>query len=81
MRLCENGFNHLTDTLDLKSYEIDIRDVRINHKFLLELDKFMDSPYYILRGRWPKIYLFSEQTFFWLSMHNNNFDRFLKSYV
>jgi|TARA_B110000858_G_scaffold69405_1_gene80681 hypothetical protein len=80
LRLNENGYRFLVHDLDLEKYIVDIREQKINFKFLLELDRFMDCPYFIMTGRWPKIILFSEQTYFWLSMHNQDFQSFLNAY-
>lgn len=79
LRLTEGGHNYLCKNLEIENFEIDIRDQKINHKFLLELDKYLDCPYYILGGRWPKIYLYSEKTYFWLVMNNKEWDRFLRA--
>lgn len=80
LRLTEGGHNYLSKNLDIETFKIDIRDQKVNHKFLLELDKYLNCPYYIETGRWPKIYLYSEQTFMWLAINNSEWDRFLRAY-
>ena len=80
LRLNDNGYHFLVNALDLETYIVDLREYHITYKFLLELDKFMNCPYYIIRGRRPKIILFSEQTYFWLTLHNYDFKTFLESY-
>ena len=51
MRLTDIGFNFLTKTLNLESFSIDVRDVKFNGKFLIGLDRFVKSPYYLEIGR------------------------------
>ena len=80
LRLNENGYHFVNKTLEIENWSVDIRQVKVSHKFLLELDRFMNCPYYIVTGRWPKIIIFSEQTYFWLVMHNKDFERFLNGY-
>jgi hypothetical protein len=77
LRLSDNGYNHLVTKLDVENWTIDIRDNKLTQRFLLDLDKFIDCPYYIVKGRWPKIVIFKEQTYFTLALHNKNFESFL----
>ena len=77
LRLTDNGYGHLVTKLDIKNWIIDIRDNELTHRFLLDLDKFIDCPYYIVKGRWPKIVIFKEQTYFTLALHNKDFESFL----
>ena len=79
LRLCDNGYHFLINDIELDSYTVEIYKIRLNHKFLLELDKFMDCPYYLVRGRWPKIILFSEHTYMWCCLHED-FKSFLNGY-
>lgn len=79
LRLTEQGYQCLTQDIELAHWEIDIREQNVTQRFLLDLDRFLDCPYYIQRGRWPKIILFSEKTYFWLIMHDKDFERFLNA--
>ena len=79
LRLTEQGCECLIEDIELECWEIDIREQRITQRFLLDLDRFLDCPYFIQRGRWPKIILFSEKTYFWLILHNKDFERFLNA--
>ena len=79
LRLTENGYCCLVEDIKLQNWEIDIRDQKVTQRFLLDLDRFMNCPYYVQRGRWPKVILFSEQTYFWLILHNQDFERFLNA--
>ena len=45
LRLTDNGYDHLVTKLDIKNWIIDIRDNKLTHRFLLDLDKFIDCPY------------------------------------
>ena len=67
LRLTEQGLRCLLDDLDLKSYDIKLWDdaghIEVNYKFLLDLDKQLQVPYYVQKGRWPRIILFDEQRF------------------
>ena len=80
LRLTEQGLRCLLDDIDLKSYDIKLWDdaghIEVNYKFLLDLDKQLQVPYYVQKGRWPRIILFDEQTYFWASLHTD-FQRFL----
>ena len=80
LRLTEQGFRCLLDDLDLQSYDIKLWDdagrIEDNYKFLLDLDKQLQVPYYVQVGRWPRIILFDEQTYFWATLHGD-FQRFL----
>ena len=80
LRLTEQGFRCLIDDLDLKSYNIKLWDdssrIEVNYRFLLDLDKQLQVPYYVQLGRWPRILLFDEQTYFWATLLGD-FQRFL----
>ena len=80
MRLTDIGFNFLTKTLNLESFSIDVRDVKFNGKFLIGLDRFVKSPYYLEIGRWSRITLFDGKTYFALTMYGNDFEKFIKAH-
>tara|TARA_B100001564_G_C20510637_1_gene610479 strand:- start:131 stop:502 length:372 start_codon:yes stop_codon:yes gene_type:complete len=83
MRLTDQGFRCLKEDLDLQSYHIKLWDdngtIDTNYKFLLDLDKHLEVPYYVQLGRWPRVMLFDEQTYFWATLHGD-FQRFLDGY-
>jgi len=79
LRLNDNGYTYLVNSLELQSYTVSLHEQKITQKFLLELDKFMDCPYFLVRGRWPKIILFSEKTYMWCCLHED-FRSFLNGY-
>ena len=79
LRLTDRGVD-LLDIIELEKFSVDLKDVRLTNQFYLDLDKYMDCPYYIQTGRWPKIYIYSERTYFWLIINNKNWDRFLASH-
>jgi len=84
LRLTESGYDCLISDLNLTEYEIKLWDdndniVQVNFKFLLDLDKHLECPYYVRLGRWPKIILFDEKVYFWACMHSD-FQRFLDGY-
>lgn len=85
LRLTELGFKCLVEDLELQTYDIKLwnedtnNPVKINHRFLLDLDRYIECPYYVLKGRWPRILLFDEKVYFWACMHDD-FQRFLNGY-
>ena len=83
LRLTDQGFRCLIDDIGLTSYDIKLWDdngrIDTGYKFLLDLDKHLEVPYYVQVGRWPRIILFDEQTYFWAIMHGD-FQRFLDGY-
>ena len=86
LRLTEGGHNYLSKNLQLETYEVDIREQRVNNKFLVELDKYLTCPYYmktgrktLLNGGYTSIILYDEKTYFWLVMNNKEWDRFLRA--
>ena len=83
LRLTDSGYNCLVSDLNLEKYDIKLWDddhvVQINFKFLLDLDKHLECPYYVRLGRWPLIILFDEKVYFWACMHGD-FQKFLDGY-
>ena len=80
LRLTQKGHDYLVNKLELEHWSIDLRGQSLTQKFLLKLDKFVNCPYTIIKGRWPKIVIFGEQTYFWLALHNKDFEKFLNAY-
>jgi hypothetical protein len=80
LRLSQNGYDCLVEDLGLETYEIPLWDdkgtVRLNYKFFLDLEKYLQVPYYLAIQRWPRIILFDEKTYFWSRMHKD-FQQFL----
>lgn len=79
-RLTDQGHAYLTNVLEVESWPIDLKDYEVNGKFLLELDKFLDCPYHVRLGRWPKVSIYDEKAVFWLTLNNQNFEKFLNAY-
>lgn len=87
MRLTSDANEYLLRVLNLEYYEISLVDVKVNNKFLLDLDRFIKCPYYLQTGRrtmmnggYTKILLFDKKIFFTLTMYNNDFEKFLKAH-
>jgi hypothetical protein len=83
LRLTDLGYKCLVEDLQLKTYELQLWNkdshIDVNYKFLLDLDKHLNVPYYVRIGRWPVVTLFDEQTYFWATLHGD-FQRFLDGY-
>lgn len=81
-RLTQKGCLHLIDKLKLEYYEIPIEQVDPSPRFLLDLDRFIKTPYYIrnIKKRSRTILLFDKKTFFALTMYNNDFERFINAH-
>ena len=78
-RLTQRGCLHLVDRLELEYYEIPIGEVNPTPRFLLDLDRFIKTPYYIrnIKKKSRTILLFDKKTYFALTMYNNDFEKFL----
>lgn len=58
-RLSDDGFDFLTKTLDLKSYEIPFTDtIEISPQTIVFLERYLDCPYYLT---YKSITVFSER--------------------
>lgn len=79
-RLTKQGDNFLTETLVLESSTTKLENINANSKFLLELDKFLDFPYYVETGRWPKIKMYDMKAAMWLTFHDDNFSGFMNAF-
>ena len=90
-RLTAQGYKHCRRTLDLEYFEIELEDVIATPGFLLDLDKYIKTPYYIkmpsnlfpLLGSLIEIKsigLFDKKTYFTLTMYNNDFKKFINAH-
>ena len=81
-RLTAQGYKHCRKTLDLEYFEIELEDVEATPGFLLDLDKYIKTPYYIKmpRNTIKSIVLFDKKTYFTLTMYNNDFKKFINAH-
>jgi hypothetical protein len=68
--------------LQLEYFEISIEDVDPSGRFLLDLDRFIKTPYYIrdIKKRTRSIMLFDKKTHFALTMYNGDFQKFINAH-
>lgn len=74
MRLTQAGFLALKDKLNLKTYQIDIKKINFTNQILLNLDKFIDSPYYLDND---SVTVFREKTAIELILYEGNLEKFI----
>ena len=81
-RLTAQGYKHCRKTLDLEYFEIELDNVVATPGFLLDLDKYIKTPYYIKMPRniIKSIVLFDKKTYFALTMYNNDFQKFINAH-
>jgi len=81
-RLTQKGCLHCVDRLQLAYYEIPIEDVDPIGRFLLDLDRFIKTPYYIrdIKKSSRSIMLFDKKTHFALTMYNGDFQKFINAH-
>jgi hypothetical protein len=81
-RLTQKGCLHCIDRLQLEYYEIPIPDIDPSPKFLLDLDRFIKTPYYIrnIKKQSRSILLFDKKTHFALTMYNGDFQKFINAH-
>jgi len=81
-RLHARGYKHCITTLKLEHYSIDLEDVSMTSRFLLDLDRFIKTPYYIknVNKKDKSIILFDKKTYFALTMYNNDFEKFINAH-
>ena len=82
MRLTQRGCIQLIDRLKLEYYEIPIEEVEPTGRFLLDLDRYIKTPYYIrdIKKRSRSILLFDKKTHFALTMYNGDFQKFVNAH-
>ncbi len=82
MRLTQRGCIQLIDRLKLEYYEIPIEEVEPTGRFLLDLDRYIKTPYYIrdIKKRSRSILLFDKKTHFALTMYNGDFEKFVNAH-
>ena len=80
-RLTQRGCLHCVDRLQLAYYEISIEDVEPSGRFLLDLDRFIKTPYYIrdIKKRTRSIMLFDQKKHFARTMYKGDFQKFIKA--
>ena len=81
-RLTQQGCIHCIDKLKLEYFEIKLEDIQNTPGFLLDLDKYIKTPYYIkiVRNNIKSIVLFDKKTYFTLTMYNNDFKKFINAH-
>ena len=81
-RLTQQGCIHCIDKLELEYFEIKLEDIPNTPGFLLDLDKYIKTPYYIkiVRNIIKSIVLFDKKTHFTLTMYNNDFKKFINAH-
>jgi hypothetical protein len=81
-RLTQQGCMHCIDKLELEYFEIKFEDIPNTPGFLLDLDKYIKTPYYIkiVRNIIKSIVLFDKKTHFTLTMYNNDFKKFINAH-
>ena len=81
-RLSEKGCIHLLKRLELAHYEISIAEVSCSPRFILDLDRYIKTPYYIrnIRKKDRSILLFDKKTYFTLTMYNGDFQKFINAH-
>lgn len=74
LRLTEEGFQFLTDELELKSYEIPFTDpIDLSPQVIIFFDRHMDCPYFLTN---KAITVFSERKSFELYMFSDDIRRY-----
>lgn len=73
-RLSEDGFDFLTNTLELKCYEIPFTDsIELSPQTIIFLEKYVDCPYYLTV---QSITVFSERKSFELYMFSDDIRKY-----
>jgi len=73
-RLSEEGFEFLTETLDIASYEIPFTEtIEISPQTIIFLERFMDCPYFLT---YKSIVVFSEKKSFELYMFSDDIRKY-----
>ena len=80
-RLTQQGCIHCIDKLELEYFEIK-EELENTPGFLLDLDKYIKTPYYIkiVRNKIKSIVLFDKKTYFTLTLYNNDFKKFINAH-
>ena len=75
LRLTKEGFDMLTNTLNITSYQIDfLEPIALHPKTLIFLGKYMECPYYI--GSHTLMFVFSEHIAAELYLFCNDIERY-----
>jgi hypothetical protein len=74
LSLSKDGFNFVVNTLKLKFYIIDVKEIiEINKRLILELEKNIKYPYYIEHN---KLFLFDEKTASYIILMSGDLKKF-----
>ena len=74
LRLTDQGYIFLTDTLELKEYEIPFTEpIELSPQTIIFLDRYIDCPYYLTNR---SITVFSERKSFELYMFSDDIRKF-----
>ena len=81
-RLTQRGCLHCIDRLKLEYFEIHIENVDPTGRFLLDLDRYIKTPYYIrdIKKKSRSIVLYDKKTHFALTMYNGDFQKFINAH-
>jgi len=79
LRLTEAGYKILKDRIQLKSYDVSFpEETEWNSKLILELDKFLESPYFLDRHH---ISVFREKTAVELVLFGGDLQKYTRAKV
>lgn len=74
LRLTDQGFEFLTDILDLRSYEVPFTaEIELSPQTIIFLDRYIDCPYYLTN---QSITVFSEKKSFELYLFSDDIRKF-----
>ena len=76
MRLTSDGYGFFTKHLNLTVYKFKL-SVALTPKQLLQLERFIDYPYYV--SNLKMIMIFDEQTAIMLQLHGNDLTTYLNN--
>lgn len=74
LRLSEEGFNFLTETINVKMYEIPFTEpIELSPQTIIFLERYIDCPYFLTN---QSIYVFSERKSFELYLFSDDIRKF-----
>lgn len=76
LRLTQNGYRILTESLSVKSYEFEIKK-SLTNLVLVQLERCLTQPYYVVNR--TKIALFNEKEAIMLMLHGENLENYLNT--
>lgn len=74
LRLTEDGYNHLSNVLELKEYEIPFTEqIELSPQTIIFFDRYIDCPYYLTN---QSITVFAEKKAFELMLFSDDIRKF-----